>query len=225
MIPFREREGVRRKFLFLLFSCLLSVSLSAQTYQELSEKAVECVGKDSLVQAEDLLKQALKLEPKNAHNALLFSNLGLVQRKLGRYNDAVESYTYALNIAPLAVPILLNRAAIYLEQGMQDKAYVDYCQVMDVDKKNTEALLMRAYMHAGAMTPPNAAITGSIAFLGEDSSPWAISRLISSPTVKKNTTIRMSLISFSTVMSFGKWMSVPFPVRKRIWTLASSRLW
>ena len=55
MIPFREREGVRRKFLFLLFSCLLSVSLSAQTYQELSEKAVECVGKDSLVQAEDLL--------------------------------------------------------------------------------------------------------------------------------------------------------------------------
>ena len=78
MIPFREREGVRRKFLFLLFSCLLSVSLSAQTYQELSEKAVECVGKDSLVQAEDLLKQALKLEPKNAHNALLFSNLGLV---------------------------------------------------------------------------------------------------------------------------------------------------
>ena len=102
---------------------------------------MECVGKDSLVQAEDLLKQALKLEPKNAHNALLFSNLGLVQRKLGRYNDAVESYTYALNIAPLAVPILLNRAAIYLEQGMQDKAYVDYCQVMDVDKKNTEALL------------------------------------------------------------------------------------
>lgn len=81
------------------------------------------------------------------HNALLFSNLGLVQRKLGRYNDAVESYTYALNIAPLAVPILLNRAAIYLEQGMQDKAYVDYCQVMDVDKKNTEALLMRAYIY------------------------------------------------------------------------------
>ena len=78
MIPFREREGVRRKFLFLLFSCLLSVSLSAQTYQELSEKAVECVGKDSLVQAEDLLKQALKLEPKNAHNALLFSNLDVI---------------------------------------------------------------------------------------------------------------------------------------------------
>ena len=147
IVPFPLGEGIGRKYLFLLLFSIFSISLSAQTYQELSEKAVECVGKDSLAQAEDLLKQALRLEPKNPHNALLFSNLGLVQRKLGRYNDAVESYTYALNIAPLAVPILLNRAAIYLEQGMQDKAYVDYCQVMDVDKKNTEALLMRAYIY------------------------------------------------------------------------------
>lgn len=138
---------MNRKTIILLFSFLFSISLSAQTYQELSDKAVECVAKDSLAQAEEFLKQALKSEPKNPHNALLFSNLGLVQRRLGRYDDAVESYTYALNIAPLAVPILLNRAAIYLEQGMLNKAYVDYCQVMDVDKKNTEALLMRAYIY------------------------------------------------------------------------------
>ena len=124
IVPFPLGEGIGRKYLFLLLFSIFSISLSAQTYQELSEKAGECVGKDSLAQAEDLLKQALRLEPKNPHNALLFSNLGLVQRKLGRYNDAVESYTYALNIAPLAVPILLNRAAIYLEQGMQDKASV-----------------------------------------------------------------------------------------------------
>ena len=147
MIPFREREGVRRKFLFLLFSCLLSVSLSAQTYQELSEKAVECVGKDSLVQAEDLLKQALKLEPKNAKNAMLFSNLGLVQRRLGEFDKALESYSFALNFAPLAVPILLDRAAIYMEMGNTDRAYTDYCQVLDGDKQNKEALLMRAYIY------------------------------------------------------------------------------
>lgn len=124
-----------------------SFSLSAQTYQELSGKAIDYIEKDSLQQAETWLKAALKLEPKNPHNALLFSNLGLVQRRLGRYADATESYSFALNFAPLAVPILLNRAAIYLEQGLQDKAYVDYCQVTDVDKKNTEALLMRAYIY------------------------------------------------------------------------------
>lgn len=133
--------------LFCLLFFLFPLSLSAQNYQEFSEKAIESIEKDSLSQAETLLKAALALEPRNPHNALLFSNLGLVQRRLGRYKDATESYTYALNFAPLAVPILLNRAAIYLEQGLQDKAYVDYCQVTDVDKKNTEALLMRAYIY------------------------------------------------------------------------------
>lgn len=133
-------------FIFLFF--LSAIATKAQTtYQELSAKAVERVEQDSLPQAEALIRQALKLEPKNPHNALLFSNLGLVQRKLGRYDDAIESYTFALNIAPLAVPILLNRGAIYMEKGMTDRAYIDYCEVLDADKVNVEALLMRAYIY------------------------------------------------------------------------------
>ena len=46
------------------------VALSAQTYQQLSEKAIECIEKDSFHRAEELLLQALKLQPKNAKNAL-----------------------------------------------------------------------------------------------------------------------------------------------------------
>ena len=120
------------------------VALSAQTYQQLSEKAIECIEKDSFHRAEELLLQALKLEPKNAKNALLFSNLGLAQRRLGEYDKALESYSFALNFAPLAVPILLDRAAIYMETGRTDRAYTDYCRVLDEDKQNKEALLMRA---------------------------------------------------------------------------------
>ena len=123
------------------------VALSAQTYQQLSEKAIECIEKDSFHRAEELLLQALKLEPKNAKNALLFSNLGLVQRRLGEYDKALESYSFALNFAPLAVPILLDCAAIYMETGRTARAYTDYCQVLDEDKQNKEALLMRAYIY------------------------------------------------------------------------------
>lgn len=123
------------------------VALSAQTYQQLSEQAIECIEKDSLQQAEQLLLQALKLEPKNAKNALLFSNLGLVQRRMGEYDKALESYSFALNFAPLAIPILLDRAAINMELGKTDRAYTDYCLVLDEDKQNKEALLMRAYIY------------------------------------------------------------------------------
>ena len=119
------------RIIIALLFCFPAVTF-AQTYQQLSERAIECIEKDSLPQAEELLIQALKLEPKNAKNALLFSNLGLVQRRLGEFDKALESYSFALNFAPLAVPILLDRAAIYMEMGKTDRAYTDYCQVLDV---------------------------------------------------------------------------------------------
>ena len=74
-------------------------------------------------------------------------HIWLVQRRLGEYDKALESYSFALNFAPLAVPILLDRAAITLEMGNTDRAYTDYCQVLAEDKQNKEALLMRAYIY------------------------------------------------------------------------------
>ena len=81
------------RIIIALLFCFPAVAF-AQTYQQLSERAIECIEKDSLPIAEELLLQALKLEPKNAKNALLFSNLGLVQRLLGEFDKALESYSY-----------------------------------------------------------------------------------------------------------------------------------
>ena len=127
------------RIIIVLLFCFPAVTF-AQTYQQLSERAIECIEKDSLPQAEELLLQALKLEPKNAKNALLFSNLGLVQRRLGEFDKALESYSFALNFAPLAVPILLDRAAIYMEMGKTDRAYTDYCQPCMLMVKNVFSL-------------------------------------------------------------------------------------
>lgn len=99
------------------------------------------------MQAEDYIRQALKLEPANPHNALLFSNLGTIQRHQQQYEQALESYNFALNIAPRTVLILLNRAAIYMELGRNNLAQADYSLVLDLEKDNEEALLMRAYIY------------------------------------------------------------------------------
>ena len=122
--------------------------LSAQTYSEVTTQAMLAVEKDSLVQAEQLFKQALKLEPANMRNALLFSNLGTVQRRMNKNKEAIESYSLALNITPYAIPILLDRGSLYLEYNLLDKAYLDYCQVLDLDRLNPEALFYRAYIYA-----------------------------------------------------------------------------
>ena len=107
---------IRISIILFLFLCL-PFAVSAQTYRQLSEKAVECIEKDSLRQAEELLLQALKLEPKNAKNALLFSNLGLVQRRLGEYDKA--DYKLAQN-GPAAKQIHMlgpHKDAVYYLPG------------------------------------------------------------------------------------------------------------
>ena len=136
-----------KKLIFLVV-CLLAggMPVFSQTYQELCDRAITYTEQDSLPQAEEYIRQALKLEPANPHNALLFSNLGTIQRRQRQYEQALESYNFALNIAPRAVPILLNRAAVYMELGRNNLAQADYSLVLDLEKNNEEALLMRAYM-------------------------------------------------------------------------------
>lgn len=126
---------------------VLQIPLAAQTYQELSEKAIACIEADSLKQAADYIRQALKKEPANPHNSLLFSNLGTIQRRQHQYEQALDSYTFALNFTPRSIPILLNRATLYMEMGMEKRACTDYSLVLDLDANNTEALLMRAYIY------------------------------------------------------------------------------
>jgi tetratricopeptide (TPR) repeat protein len=138
---------MKKSVLFFLIYIIGVSPVFAQTYQELSDRAIACTEQDSLAQAENYIRQALKLEPANPHNALLFSNLGTIQRRQRDYDQALESYTYALNIAPRAVPILLNRAALNLEMGRNEQARVDYSLVLDLEKDNREALLMRAYIY------------------------------------------------------------------------------
>ena len=134
----------------ILFVCMMfsvSLSLQSQTYDERITRAMDAVEKDSLHLAEQLLKDALNADPANMKNAFLLSNLGTIQRRMGKNKEAIESYTLAINKTPFSVTMLLNRASLYLEMDYLEKAYSDYCNVIDLDKKNQEALQFRAYIY------------------------------------------------------------------------------
>ena len=98
----------------------------AQTYEELVGKAMDAVEADSLYDAEKFFKEALNKEPANMGNSLLLSNLGTIQRRMGKKKEALESYSLALNKTPYSVTMLLNRASLLLEMDYVDRAYKDY---------------------------------------------------------------------------------------------------
>lgn len=137
---------VKRLFFILALFCSC-FQVSAQTYDERITRAMDAVEKDSLYLAEQLLKDALNADPANMKNALLLSNLGTIQRRMGKNKKAIESYTLAINKTPFSITMLLNRASLYLEMDYLEQAYSDYCNVIDLDKKNKEALQFRAYIY------------------------------------------------------------------------------
>ena len=138
---------MKKTILSILLGVAVCLPVMSQTYDEWCERAVTATEQDSLGVAEECIRQALKLEPANPRNALLFSNLGTIQRSQRRYEQALESYRLALNMAPMSVPILMNHATLSLEMGHDDKARVDCSQVIELNPHHTEALLMRAYIY------------------------------------------------------------------------------
>ena len=137
---------MKRVICLMLFVGMCRI-LWAQSYDQKVNQAMDAVEADSLAKAEILFKEALKEAPAHASNYLLLSNLGTIQRRIGKQNEALESYSLALNLSPYSVTILLNRASLYLEMDHLDKAYSDYCNVIDIDRNNKEALQFRAYIY------------------------------------------------------------------------------
>lgn len=140
---------MERRFIIiaLLALCMgARMPVLAQTYSELLDSAFACVERNDFGPAADYVKRAIEVDPGNEHNVLLFANLGSIQKQQGQLKEAAESYSLALNYKPTAIPILLARAATYLELGAESKAYIDYCNVLDQDIENREALTFRAYI-------------------------------------------------------------------------------
>lgn len=129
--------------LILLYPLLAS----AQSQNEWATRAYAYVEQDSLAQAEECFHQAIKASPTSRQNAMLLANLGAVQRRRGKMREAIESYTSALERAPLTITILMDRATAYMALGNDDKAYTDLCNVLDKKTDHAEALYYRAFIY------------------------------------------------------------------------------
>ena len=131
--------------------CLLlaasTSTLLAQSQSEWSDKAYTYLAQDSLAQAEACFTEAIKAAPTSKQSAMLLSNLGTVQRRRGKIQEAITAYTQALERSPLDAPILMERATAYMAIGNDDRAYTDLCNVLDKDATHTEALYYRAFIY------------------------------------------------------------------------------
>ena len=136
-----------KTFVLHIFFFFTVGSICAQTYEEMLQLSYDYVDKNDMPAAEECLKAAMRLEPANRYNFALLANLGTIQRRQGRLDDALFSYTTALNRQPQNEMILENRAALYIELGEMELAMNDYHTLLEVNPSNEEALYQRALLY------------------------------------------------------------------------------
>ncbi|MEG1748263.1 MAG: tetratricopeptide repeat protein [Tannerellaceae bacterium] len=132
--------------LFMLLA-LCATGGYAQTYEQLIETSYDYLEKKDLVSSEESLKAAMRLEPANPTNYALLTNLGTIQRRQGKLQDALLSYSAALSRQPKSIAILENRASLYSELGEAEKALSDYTALLLLEPEHQEALYCRGLIY------------------------------------------------------------------------------
>ena len=124
-----------RTLLLSLGLCLACAfqHLAAQSYVDFVEKSYEFLDKEDLPSAAESLKAAMRLEPGNPNNYALLMNLGTIQRRMGKPEEALISYNAALGQQPQNLLILENRATLYTEMGEIEKAITDYNTILSIN--------------------------------------------------------------------------------------------
>ena len=132
-------------FLVIVAICALDCSISsAQNYDELITRSFDYLDADSLPEAEEALREALRIEPGNPGNGMLLLNLGTIQRRQGKLKEAEESYTIGLAFLPNNLTLLNSRAQLFAEMEKYPEAINDYTEVIYHQPENEEAYYERA---------------------------------------------------------------------------------
>ncbi|GBU08262.1 hypothetical protein AwDysgo_15930 [Bacteroidales bacterium] len=135
------------KITIYIFFLLNAAGLCAQDYETLIALSFEYVQAENLNAAKQVLIEALRLEPANARNVLLLSNLGTLQRQTGENKDALLSYTAALSRAPTSTSILANRARLFVELNQAQDAIMDYTMLLQLLPHDNETYYQRGLLY------------------------------------------------------------------------------
>ena len=132
-------------FIVIVAFCALNCSISlAQNYDELITRSFDYLDADSLPEAEEALREALRIEPGNPGNGMLLLNLGTIQRRQGKLKEAEESYTIGLAFLPNNLTLLNSRAQLFAEMEKYPEAINDYTEVIYREPENEDAYYERA---------------------------------------------------------------------------------
>lgn len=153
-----------KKALFIIALIFEAVCASAQTasdYYQLADSAQYFIGKEQWGDAARCIRKAMRLEPANVGNVMLFANLGLATGMEGKYGEAMQCFDIALARAPKSIPVLSSKAKIQILASDTDGAMDTLDTILSLDStaqwpRQTRGLMrLRIHDFRGAFTDFN----------------------------------------------------------------------
>lgn len=102
-------------------------------YLQLTDSAQFFIGKEDWSEAARCTREALRLEPANIGNVMLFNNLGLASGMEGKIGEAMECFEIALSRAPKSIPVLTSKAKIQIKASDTAGAIETLNTILSID--------------------------------------------------------------------------------------------
>lgn len=117
-------------------------------YEIYVDSAEWYAGKSLWKEAERMTVRALRTDPANKSNWLLWANLGEIRFKDNNPEGAIEAFDIGLNRNPSSIRMLEGRAAALIETGNMAVALDDLDMVIERDSIREWPRMMRAMLYA-----------------------------------------------------------------------------
>lgn len=145
-LRYSSMNQIRLLIAIVAISFFSKANASSPRYEELADSADIYIRNERWDDAERTIINALRLEPANFSNSLLFSNLGVVRTNQGRYEEALEAFDLGISIAPGASVLRTNRARTNILVSEYDEALKDLEASLKIDSIQEWPLGMRGLL-------------------------------------------------------------------------------
>ena len=143
---------MRKWYYFLFLSLILFYTpdlkaLNNQDYLDYVAKADSLGKEENWIEAELMLRKALRSEPANPGNQMLLANMGMILTAQGKYGDAIQHLDAALIMNPGSFLAYKNRGITYSAMKMMDEALDDFSHALSIDSLDNDVRCMRATVY------------------------------------------------------------------------------
>lgn len=131
-------------------ACAMAQTASDSRYLQLADSAQYYISKEQWDESARCIRDALRLEPANVGNVMLFSNLGLASGMAGKYGEAMQCFDIALQRAPNNTHILSSKARIQILAADNEGAAGTLDRILELDSLSQWARQTRGLMRLRA---------------------------------------------------------------------------